>query len=82
MATLQMLPNIWVDIQHLSYPRHPLNLILAESLYTCSGCKKYGAGIGYRFGFMISLCTTWVYYCIPCQFYLHDLYAKGVINGL
>ncbi|GLJ22807.1 hypothetical protein SUGI_0429800 [Cryptomeria japonica] len=182
MANLQMVPKVGEEIQHSSHPQHPLSLVFAQSLYTCSGCREYGAGLRYRCNnckfnmhefcakapptaihpyhtqhqlvfhnkpaglkkpkcgvcgkatngsaFRCSICsfcihpcclqlppelsvkehpqhslkllsasplpnnspytcnacnkkgTTWVYYCVPCEFYLHALCAKGVINGL
>ncbi|GLJ22801.1 hypothetical protein SUGI_0429630 [Cryptomeria japonica] len=61
------------DLIIKEHPQHSLKLlagspIAGSSPYTCNVCNKKG--------------TTWVYYCAPCDFYLHALCAKGVINGL
>lgn len=55
------------------HPQHSLKLISGSPLantspHTCNACNKKA--------------TSWVYYCVPCEFYLHALCAKGVADGL
>ncbi|GLJ22806.1 hypothetical protein SUGI_0429750 [Cryptomeria japonica] len=63
MANLQIVPKVGEEIQHSSHPQHPLTLVFAQSLYTCSGCKEYGAGLRYR--------------CNRCNFHMHEFCAKA-----
>ncbi|KAF5741002.1 hypothetical protein HS088_TW11G01084 [Tripterygium wilfordii] len=49
------------DMLHFSHPQHPLSHINLPDLFTCAGCKEYGAGT--RFA------------CQQCQFELHEFCA-------
>ncbi|ERN11420.1 hypothetical protein AMTRI_Chr03g43510 [Amborella trichopoda] len=49
------------EILHFSHPNHPLSLISIPYLFTCMGCKEYGAGQRYR--------------CNLCNFDLHEFCA-------
>ncbi|XP_010270609.1 PREDICTED: uncharacterized protein LOC104606892 [Nelumbo nucifera] len=48
-------------ITHFSHPQHPLVQINLPYLFTCMGCKEYGAGKRLT--------------CQHCDFFLHDLCA-------
>ncbi|GLJ22808.1 hypothetical protein SUGI_0429830 [Cryptomeria japonica] len=63
MATLQMVPKVGEETQHPSHPQHPLKLVFAPYLYTCSGCKEYGTGLRYR--------------CSKCGFHMHEFCTKA-----
>ncbi|XP_038899107.1 uncharacterized protein LOC120086497 [Benincasa hispida] len=49
------------EMVHFSHPRHRLSRMCLPDLFTCSGCKEYGAGS--RFS------------CQQCDFHLHDFCA-------
>ncbi|XP_008453038.2 uncharacterized protein LOC103493863 isoform X2 [Cucumis melo] len=49
------------EMVHFSHPRHRLSRMCLPDLFTCSGCKEYGAGN--RFS------------CQQCDFQLHDFCA-------
>lgn len=49
------------DILHFSHPQHQLSLVNLPDLFTCSGCKEYGAGKRYT--------------CQFCDFQLHHFCA-------
>lgn len=49
------------DIFHFSHPYHPVVQINLPFLFTCNGCKEYGAGKRYR--------------CEICEYDLHDFCA-------
>ncbi|RWW48085.1 hypothetical protein BHE74_00045873 [Ensete ventricosum] len=55
-------PNLQGDqLLHFSHPQHPLLQISLPYLFTCMGCKEYGAGRRFR--------------CQTCGFDLHDFCA-------
>ncbi|URE41888.1 DC1 domain-containing protein [Musa troglodytarum] len=55
-------PNLRGDqLLHFSHPQHPLLQISLPYLFTCMGCKEYGAGRRFR--------------CQTCGFDLHDFCA-------
>lgn len=55
-------PNLRGDqLLHFSHPQHPLLQISLPYLFTCMGCKEYGAGMRFR--------------CQTCGFDLHDFCA-------
>ncbi|PIM97169.1 Diacylglycerol kinase [Handroanthus impetiginosus] len=49
------------EITHYSHSKHPLTEVTLNELFTCSGCKEYGAGK--RFS------------CQECEFQLHEFCA-------
>ncbi|KAA8514741.1 hypothetical protein F0562_017920 [Nyssa sinensis] len=53
-------PTLGKDISHFSHP-HTLSQVLLPELFTCSGCKEYGAGTRFT--------------CKHCDFQLHDFCA-------
>ncbi|KAH9302742.1 hypothetical protein KI387_014325 [Taxus chinensis] len=63
MALVQSGIKVGEEIQHFSHPQHALNLIYLPYLYTCSGCKEYGAGRRYM--------------CNQCDFDIHEFCAKA-----
>lgn len=46
---------------HFGHPQHPLSQVILPDLFTCAGCKEYGAGKRFI--------------CQLCDFQLHDFCA-------
>lgn len=51
------------EILHFSHPQHPLSLMNLPDLFTCSGCKEFGAGMRFT--------------CQQCEFQLHEFCARA-----
>lgn len=51
------------EILHFSHPQHPLSRINLPDLFTCSGCKEFGAGMRFT--------------CQQCEFQLHEFCARA-----
>lgn len=51
------------EMLHFSHPQHPLSKLDLPDLFTCSGCKEFGAGK--RFS------------CQQCDFHLHEFCASA-----
>ncbi|KAG9456584.1 hypothetical protein H6P81_001092 [Aristolochia fimbriata] len=49
------------QILHSSHPQHPLTQVYSPYLFTCMGCKEYGAGRRFK--------------CLRCDYDLHDFCA-------
>ncbi|KAI4366245.1 hypothetical protein MLD38_022142 [Melastoma candidum] len=49
------------DMTHFAHPQHPLSKVNLPDLFTCAGCKEYGAGKRFT--------------CQECDFQLHDFCA-------
>jgi len=60
IATMEK-PSQEKEIFHFSHPCHPLAQISLPYLFTCNGCKEYGAGKRHK--------------CKICEFDLHDFCA-------
>lgn len=54
-------PSYRQELRHFSHQQHPLVQITSSELFTCTGCKEYGAGR--RFA------------CQQCDFQLHEFCA-------
>ncbi|KAG9128832.1 hypothetical protein Leryth_009593 [Lithospermum erythrorhizon] len=54
-------PVVGEEIVHYSHLKHPLVEVTLQELFTCAGCKEYGAGKRYA--------------CQQCEFQLHDFCA-------
>ncbi|XP_039141245.1 uncharacterized protein LOC120278544 [Dioscorea cayenensis subsp. rotundata] len=54
-------PNQGGEVFHFSHLQHPLVPLNLPYLFTCMGCKEYGAGLRFR--------------CQTCDFKLHDFCA-------
>ncbi|XP_058073321.1 protein VACUOLELESS GAMETOPHYTES [Magnolia sinica] len=54
-------PNEGDEIVHFSHPQHPLAQVHLPFVFTCMGCKEYGAGTRFQ--------------CLTCNFNLHDFCA-------
>lgn len=54
-------PSYRQELLHFSHQQHPLVQITSSELFTCNGCKEYGAGR--RFA------------CQQCDFQLHEFCA-------
>lgn len=54
------------EIIHSGHPQHPLSKINLPDLFTCAGCREYGAGKRYT--------------CQPCDFQLHEFCALASPN--
>ncbi|KAJ0987137.1 hypothetical protein J5N97_005493 [Dioscorea zingiberensis] len=61
VMTTMAKPNQGGEIFHFSHPQHPLVPFNLPYLFTCIGCKEYGAGMRFR--------------CQICDFELHDFCA-------
>jgi len=51
------------EIHHFTHPQHALTLMSLPYLFTCHGCKEYGAGARYR--------------CNDCNIDIHEFCAKA-----
>ncbi|XP_024172909.1 uncharacterized protein LOC112178881 [Rosa chinensis] len=51
------------EMLHFSHPQHPLSHVNLPDLFTCAGCKEYGAGKRYT--------------CQQCDYQLHDFCASA-----
>lgn len=49
------------DLLHFSHPQHPLSQVSLPDLFTCMGCKEFGAGNRFT--------------CRQCDFQLHEFCA-------
>lgn len=49
------------EMLHFGHPQHPLSQVNLPDLFTCAGCKEYGAGKRFV--------------CQQCNFQLHDFCA-------
>lgn len=49
------------EMLHVSHPQHPLSHVNLPDLFTCAGCKEYGAGKRFT--------------CQQCDYQLHDFCA-------
>lgn len=49
------------EMLHFSHPQHPLSQVNLPDLFTCAGCKEYGAGKRFT--------------CQQCDYQLHDFCA-------
>jgi hypothetical protein len=49
------------EMLHFSHPQHPLSQVDLPDLFTCAGCKEFGAGIRFT--------------CQQCDFQLHEFCA-------
>ncbi|KAK9928539.1 hypothetical protein M0R45_025669 [Rubus argutus] len=49
------------EMLHFSHPQHPLSQVNLPDLFTCAGCKEYGAGKRFT--------------CQQCNYQLHDFCA-------
>ncbi|XP_068649432.1 protein VACUOLELESS GAMETOPHYTES-like [Aristolochia californica] len=54
-------PRKGEEIIHASHPQHPLAQVYSPYLFTCMGCKEYGAGRRFK--------------CLRCDYDLHDFCA-------
>ncbi|CAK9183440.1 unnamed protein product [Ilex paraguariensis] len=54
-------PTLGEDMLHYSHSKHPLAKVMLPELFTCAGCKEYGAGKRFT--------------CKQCDFQLHEFCA-------
>ncbi|XP_010266305.1 PREDICTED: uncharacterized protein LOC104603842 [Nelumbo nucifera] len=59
--TQTLISPIFGEITHFSHPQHPLVQVRVPYLFTCTGCKEYGAGSRYK--------------CQQCDVHLHEFCA-------